>query len=110
MSGTLGQYHLKITITQPNPDAATFLLSGTVGAFKMHGTLTEGVGADGLTFKERGAVGNKALTASGAFSVSSTGSYEVTFSGHLGATAISAKIPLSATTTARSVSGFVKVS
>lgn len=110
MSGTLGGYHLKVRITQPNPDVATFILRGTVGTFNMHGTITEGLGAHGLTFKERGAVGDKVLTASGAFSVTSTGSYELIFSGHLGATAISAKIPLSATATVSSVSGFVKAS
>ncbi|MGC2484884.1 MAG: hypothetical protein WA359_01390 [Acidimicrobiales bacterium] len=110
MSGTLGKYHVSATITQPNPDAATFVLRGTVGAFSMHVTITEGLGASGLTFKERGAVGSKTLIASGAFSVTSAGSYELTFSGHLGTTAISGKIPLSGTATVSSVSGVVRVS
>lgn len=108
VTGTVGKYRVKATITQPNPDAAVFVVKGTIDGLNVHATIDEGFGADGVTFTERGAIGNKAFVSTGSLGLTSTESYELIFTGRLGTTKLTGKIPL-AGSSPDSASGYIKV-
>jgi hypothetical protein len=109
LAGALGKFRLSGDVTQPNPNAATYVLKGQLGGFPLHVVLVEGVNASVVTFTAKGSVGNRALIANGAIRTSSTGAISLTLAGKIGTTKISGRFPLSAFTIT-SVSGVIRVS
>jgi hypothetical protein len=109
LSGALGKFRLSGQVTQPNPNATSYVLKGLIDDLNLHVVLVEGVNASAVTFTAKGSVGNRTLNATGAIRTTTTGTFVLTFSGRIGTAKISGKFPLSAFTIT-SVSGVVKVS
>jgi hypothetical protein len=109
LSGALGKFRMSGQISQPNPNAASYVLKGLIDGLALHVVLVEGVNASAVTFTAKGSVGNRTLNATGSIRTSTAGTFVLTFSGKIGTAKISGKFPLSAFTIT-SVSGVVKVS
>jgi hypothetical protein len=104
--GALGKFRLSGHVTQPNPNATTYVLKGLIDGFSLHVVLVEGVNANAVTFSAKGSVGNRTLNATVALRTSSSGTISLTLLGRIGVTKLSGKFPLSSLT---SVSGLIKV-
>ncbi|HEV3187385.1 MAG TPA: hypothetical protein VGZ04_04975 [Acidimicrobiales bacterium] len=108
LAGALGKFRISGEVTQPNPNATTYVLKGLTDGFALHVVLVEGVSANAVTFSAKGSVGNRTLNATGVIRTSATGAISLTLTGKIGVTKISGKFPLSAFTIT-SVSGVIKV-
>lgn len=106
LSGALGKFRIKAAITQPNLVAPSYVVKGSIDGLNLHVVLVEGLDSSGVTFTAKGSVGNKTLNTSGTLQTSASGGALVTFTGKIGVTKISGRIPLSSFTSA---SGVVKV-
>ena len=109
LAGALGKYHLSGQMTQPNPNATSYVLKGLIDGLYLHVVLVEGINANAVTFTAKGSVGNRTLDAIGSIRASSTGTLALTFVGRIGVTKIWGRFPLSAFTIT-SLSGVIKVS
>ena len=106
--GALGKFRISGQVTQPNPNATTYVLKGLIDGFALHVVLVEEVSANAVTFSAKGSVGNRSLNATGAIRTSSAGAISLTLTGKIGVWRISGRFPLSAFTIT-SVSGVIKV-
>lgn len=109
LSGSLGKFHIRGQITQPNPNTTSYVLKGLIDGLNLRAVLVEGANANAVTFTAKGSVGNRTLNVAGSIRTSSTGSLGFTFVGKIGATKLSGTFPLS-TFTITSVSGVIRVS
>jgi len=109
LAGAWGTFRLSGAVTQPKPNATTYVVRGQLDGFTLHVVFVESVNASAMTFTARGSVGNRVLVANGAIRTSSAGAMSLTFAGTIGVTKISGKLPLSAFTII-SVRGVVRVS
>src|SRR5665213_2726907 len=106
--GALGKFRISGQVTQPNPNATTYVLKGLIDGFALHVVLVEGVSANAVTFTAKGSIGNRTLNATGAIRTSSAGTISLTLTGKIGGSRILGKFPLTAFTIT-SVSGVIKV-